>query len=269
MCFNKQKRTLFSLYLYPVVLQIRFSVWRNNVHVCCCELPKCAHSFFVISCCRTLQCVTWCCGTSCSMEQGQTVCVRDAMRHLRCWITACLGDALGWNGPRPVWLTTCCKVLHIGVVRFPNHVVMQLLTLVPTFPLCKVVRNTKLNTKWGTLLHHMHKRLLLPFQVYLSLLIWGPLTAFSHHYLPSPLLSFAWGHLTLAFRPQVFSLIGWLALVSATSLCIMLLSSSVAGFLRSCELWFSSCRGISAGWLLWKCCSDPALLFTPHFFLPW
>lgn len=101
----------------------------------------------------------------------------------------------------------------------------------------------------------MHKRLLLPSQVYLSLLIWGPPTALSHHYLPSPLLSFTWGHLTLAFRPQVFSQIGWLASLSATSLCAMLLSSSVAGLLRPCKLWFSSCCGNSADWLLWKCCS--------------
>lgn len=99
----------------------------------------------------------------------------------------------------------------------------------------------------------MHKRLLLPFQVHSSLLIWGPLTALSHHYLPSHFLSFAWGHLTLAFRPQVFSLIGWLALVSATSLCIMLLSSSVAGLLRSCELPWDFSRLTSLEVLLWPC----------------
>lgn len=85
-------------------------------------------------------------------------------------------------------------------------------------------------------------------------------------------LSFSWGHSTVVFCPQIFTLIGWLYSVSSQSLCnIRLLFSLVTGLQIYCKLWFLTCCWTSTDWLLKKYCSMQWLRtpFTTHFFLCW
>lgn len=80
--------------------------------------------FEVKSCCRTLQCLSCGCGTSCLMEEGRKVYVRHGRGTSWWWLTACLKDVV--KTAERVIGVSLPSILCFSDVRLSNHTVMKM-----------------------------------------------------------------------------------------------------------------------------------------------